>query len=186
MGVDKAFLKLEGKTLLDRALAALRSACGSAAIVGDPAKFAGAAAVFESAAVVGDVLPGCGPLGGIHAALVNSRAELNAILAVDMPFASAELIGFLLGAAEESGAMVTLPRIRDRLQPLCAIYRREFAAIAEQALRAGTYKIDATFAGQHLRVIEEPELVAAGFSERSFLNVNSPEDHRHAADLDLR
>jgi molybdopterin-guanine dinucleotide biosynthesis protein A len=48
--------------------------------------------------------------------------------------------------------------------------------VAEQALRAGKYKIDATFSGVSVRVIKEGELAAAGFAERSFFNVNTPQD----------
>jgi len=177
MGANKAFLDFAGETLLRRALGVLQAACGSVTIVGDPATFA------SGGRVIADVFAGCGPLGGIHAALVDSGAELNAILAVDMPFVSAELVSFLLAEAEESGAVVTVPRTRAGFQPLCAVYRRDFASTAEQALRAGNYKIDTRFASVQPRIIEEPELAAAGFSEKNFLNINTPEDRRRAADL---
>ncbi len=176
MGTDKAFLDFGGETLLCRALGVLKTACGSVKIIGDPAKFTSAGPV------IADVFPGCGPLAGIHAALAASQSELNAILAVDMPFVSAEVVSFLLAVAEDSGAIVTVPRTRAGFQPLCAVYRRDFTFTAEQALRAGNYKIDATFAGVRLRIVDEPELAAAGFSEKNFLNINTPED-RHAADL---
>jgi len=181
MGTNKAFLDFAGQTLLARGLDVLKAACGSVTIVGDPATFAAFGPVVE------DVFPGCGPLGGIHAALSRSSAEFNAVLAVDMPFMSAELVSFLFdaaeAAAEEGGAIVTVPRIRTGFQPLCAIYRRDFTDTAEQALRAGKYKVDATFAHVPLRIVEQPELEAVGFSEKNFLNINSPEDHRAAIDL---
>src|SRR5271157_1138730 len=132
MGADKAFLDFGGQTLLDRALGAMGGVCDRVAIVGDPARFA------KYEAVVADIFSGCGPLAGIHAALVHSSAELNLMLAVDMPFVSAELLAFLFTAAaaehNASHAMVTIPRTSRGLQPLCAIYRRDFSAVAEQAL----------------------------------------------------
>jgi molybdopterin-guanine dinucleotide biosynthesis protein A len=167
---DKAFLDFAGQTLLDRALAVMGTVCDRVAIVGDPAKFRN----YES--VVPDIFPGCGPLAGIHAALLHSSAELNLMLAVDMPFVSRELLGFLFAAAEEGDAIVTVPRSGKGLQPLCAVYRRDFSTVAEQALRAGKFKIDATFSSVSVRVIEEGELAAAGFSEQSFFNVNTPQD----------
>ena|SRR5271157_1292141 len=171
---DKAFLDFAGQTLLDRALGVMGAVCGRVTIVGDPAKFA------KFGSVVADIFPGCGPLGGIHAALVHSSAELNLMLAVDMPFVSSELLAFLFAAAaaehNASHAMVTIPRTSRGLQPLCAIYRRDFSAVAEQALRAGKYKIDAAFSSVPVRVIEERELVTAGYSEQSFFNVNTPQD----------
>lgn len=167
---DKAFLEFSGQTLLDRALAVMGLVCDSTAIVGDPAKFT----KYES--VVADTFPGCGPLAGIHAALLHSPATLNLMLAVDMPFVSRELLAFLFAAAEESDAIVTVPRCGKGLQPLCAVYRRDFSTVAERALRAGKYKIDAAFSNVSVRVIEEDELAAAGFSEQSFFNVNTPQD----------
>jgi len=170
MGTDKAFLEFGDQTLVERALAVVRAVCDRVTIVGDPAKFA------KYGPVIADVFPGCGPLGGIHAALVQSTAELNAMVAVDMPFVSAELLAFLFAAAGKSGAIVTVPRVGKGLQPLFAVYRRGFALVAEEALRAGKYKIDAVFASVSTSVIEESELAAAGFSERSFFNANTPQD----------
>jgi molybdopterin-guanine dinucleotide biosynthesis protein A len=172
--VDKAFLDFRGQTLLDRALGVMGAVCGRVTIVGDPAKFA------KAGSVIADIFPGCGPLGGVHAALVHSLAELNLMLAVDMPFISRELLAFLfdVAAGEDNAghAVVTIPRTSRGLQPLCAIYRREFSAVAEQALRAGKNKIDAAFSSVRVHVIGERELAAAGFSEQSFFNVNTPED----------
>jgi molybdopterin-guanine dinucleotide biosynthesis protein A len=180
---DKAFLDFGGQTLLDRALTVMGAVCGSVTIVGDRVKFAKYRSSKHDAAkygsVVADIFPGCGPLGGIHAALVHSSADLNLMLAVDMPFVSQELLAFLFAAAESEDCRhvtVTVPRTSRGLQPLCAIYRRDFSAVAEQALRAGKYKIDAAFSSVSVRVIDESELAAAGFSERSFFNVNTPED----------
>ena len=167
---DKVFLEFGGQTLLDRALSVMGTVCDRVAIVGDPAKFT----KYES--IVADIFPGCGPLAGIHAALLHSSVELNLMLAVDMPFVSRELLALLFAAAEESDAIVIVPRSGKGLQPLCAVYRRDFLPVAEQALRAGKYKIDAVFSSVSVRVIEEGELAAAGFSERSFFNVNTPQD----------
>ena len=158
----------------------LNAACGSLTIVGDPVTFANFGPVIK------DVFPNCGPLAGIHAALLASSAELSAILAVDMPFVSAKLIGFLFAAAENSDAIVTVPRTRTGLQPLCAIYRRAFASTAERALQEGRYKVDAAFANLTLRIVDEPELTQASFSEDDFFNVNSPDDWRACASREAR
>jgi molybdopterin-guanine dinucleotide biosynthesis protein A len=174
MGADKAFLEFRGRTLLERALAVLGRVCPSVAIVGDPIRFSSYGSVIE------DLYPGCGPLAGIHAALARSSAELNLMLAVDMPFVSEELLAYLFSAAEESGAVVTVPRTRKGLQPLCAVYRREFTNVADLALQKGHYKIDALFPGLSIRIVEEAELEKAGFSERNFFNINTPEDERTA------
>jgi molybdenum cofactor guanylyltransferase len=174
MGTNKAFLDFGGQTLLHRSLAALKSVCDDVMIVGDTTLFA------DFGPVISDIFPGCGPLGGIHAALKHSSADLNLMLAVDMPFISPVLLRFLFAAAEDMGAIVTVPRTSKGFQPLCAVYRRDFAETAESNLRAGKYKIDASFSAVPLRIIDEAELSAAGFSERDFFNINTPADRAAA------
>jgi molybdopterin-guanine dinucleotide biosynthesis protein A len=178
MGADKAFVTLGGRTLLARALDLARSVTADVRIVGDAMKFGAFAPVVE------DVFRGCGPLGGIHAALRASRNDLNLMLAVDLPFVSLALLQFLLTRARGSAAMVTVARAENRLQPLCAVYRCEFADVAEIALQQGQYKIDALFDAAHTQVIGEEELETAGFAPRIFRNLNTPEELARAKDGD--
>ncbi len=168
MGSDKAFVNLDGRTLLARAIDSIGGVTSDVHIVGDFEKFSPFAPVIE------DKFPGCGPLAGIHAALSSSGSDLNLILAVDLPFVSAALLEFLISLAENSSAIVTVPRVGERLQPLCAVYRRPFATLAEAALRAGEYKIDPLFSKTETLIVEEAELQAAGFSPRCVHNVNTP------------
>lgn len=177
MGTDKAFVMLDGRTLLARALELARSVTADVRIVGDAGKFGAFGPVVE------DVFRGCGPLGGIHAALRASSAELNLMLAVDVPFVSRELLQYLIERARSAAsASVTVVRAGGRVQPLCAVYRREFADEAERALRAGRCKIDALFADERTQVIAEEELQSAGFSAAMFRNLNTPEELAEASD----
>jgi molybdopterin-guanine dinucleotide biosynthesis protein A len=184
MGQDKAFLRLDGKTLLDRALTVMGTVCDRVAIVGNPARFLDQVSPISKSAkyesIVADIFPGCGPLAGIHAALMHSTAELNLMLAVDMPFVSRELLAFLFAAAENSDAIITVPRAGKGLQPLCAVYRRGFSVAAQQSLRAGMYKVEVAFSSVSIQVIEEAELKTAGFSKQSFFNMNTPQDRLEA------
>jgi molybdopterin-guanine dinucleotide biosynthesis protein A len=174
MGTDKAFVTLAGETLLARALRLCRAVSNQVLIVGDRRKFGPFASVVE------DVFPGCGPLGGIHAALRASQTNLNLMLAVDVPFVSPALLQWLVARSRESNAMVTVPRALHGWQPLCAIYRRGFADAAEQALDSGRYKIDALFDEASTTVIGEEKLQSAGFSPEAFRNLNTPEELAHA------
>jgi len=171
MGKDKAFVALDGRTLLARALEVARSVTPEVHIVGDSVKFG------QFAPAVEDLFRDCGPLGGIHAALRASQAELNLILAVDIPFVSLALLQYLITRAEQSpSAMVTAARANGGWQPLCAVYRREFADLAENALRGGRYKIDALFDASRTLAIGEEQLAAAGFSATMFRNLNTQEE----------
>jgi len=169
MGTDKAFVTLNGRTLLARMLDLARSVAADVRIVGDPAKFSQVAPVVE------DIFPGCGPLGGIHAALRSSQTELNLIVAVDVPFLSTKFLEFLIAKSRTSRATVTIARTKDGWQPLCAVYRREFGDLAENALQTGRYRIDGLFDPVSTEVIEEDELCQHEFSLGLFRNLNTPE-----------
>lgn len=175
MGADKAFVEFEGRTLLARALELARSVTDNVRIVGNAEKFA------EFAPVVEDVFRGCGPLGGIHAALRASAAALNLMLAVDMPFVPRELLEYLIARARASNVLAFVPRAAGGWQPLCAVYSREFADGAEKALLDGHYKIDSLFDTVTMRAIEETELAEAGFAVRVFGNLNTLEELKAAA-----
>lgn len=175
MGQDKALLLFEGSTLIDRVLAVARAVTPSVRIVGSAHKFQ------DFAATVEDQFPDHGPLGGIHTALRSSDCDSNLILAVDMPYLQPPLLAYLLEQARLSKATVTVPRGKDSWQPLCAVYRREFADLAEPALRAGRNRIDSLFAQISTRVIDESELASHGFSPDMFRNLNTPEEFERAA-----
>jgi len=171
MGTDKAFLRFGQECLLDRALRLAASVTQDIRIVGNPKKLA-----KLSHPVIEDVYPQRGPLGGIHAALCQTPSELNLILAVDMPFIKPEFLVYLTGQARRSAAVVTVPNAFGGLQPLCAVYRRKFADLAEESLHAGKNKIDVLFAGTSTQVITEEQMLSAGFSPEMFRNLNTPED----------
>src|SRR5947209_17610572 len=73
MGSNKALLTLQGATLLQRTHQLLQSVCERVFILGQRKLYGDFGECIE------DVYPDCGPLGGIHAALLNSPTELNQI-----------------------------------------------------------------------------------------------------------
>ena len=112
MARDKAFLELNGRTLLQHALDLVRCVTANIFIVGPSSKFGSFAPVLE------DVVSGRGPLAGIYTALKATTSEMNLILAVDTPFVSAAFIQYLAAQARTTDAAVTYPLISGQSQPL--------------------------------------------------------------------
>ncbi|MBZ5531095.1 MAG: molybdenum cofactor guanylyltransferase [Acidobacteriia bacterium] len=194
MGTDKAALELDGRTLLEHALATLRSVAGDVCV---DICILGSRQLYKDygVEVIEDLFPGCGPLGGIHAALALARAPLNLIIAVDTPFLSPEFLRRLVQRAAESCAVVTAPEIAGYRQPLCAVYSLDFLPIAEQALRSGNYKIVPLFPEGKTLVITEEQMAVAqaadaksadtkparfAFNAGMFDNLNTPQDLERA------
>src|SRR5207248_3356593 len=145
---DKAFLEVNGRMMIDHAIAQAHSVAQDIFIVGPKEKFGAFGRIIK------DIYPDCGPLGGIHAALDRSRTNLTLVLAVDTPFITTEFLKYLLNEAKASNATVTVPKTADGFQPLCAVYSQDFLPIAQAALAAGQYKIDPLFPSDKTEIIE--------------------------------
>jgi molybdopterin-guanine dinucleotide biosynthesis protein A len=185
MGRDKALLHVAGRPLVELALDKLRSLPLAAA-----PRIAGAASDLSShAAVIPDLHPACGPLSGMEAALAATSRPLNVVLSVDMPLLPARFLAWMLQRAETTGALITIPLIGGRPQPLCAIYHRDLLSPITASLLAGNYKVitvmTAAASGQAIDIFNT-ERVASANPEvldwsplplyRWFHNCNTPED----------
>jgi molybdenum cofactor guanylyltransferase len=73
-----------------------------------------------------------------------------------------------------------VPSVNGYYEPLCAVYRKPFAKMADTALAADRNKVDALFQEVSMRVIGDDELASGDFSPAMFRNVNTPEDWREA------
>jgi molybdopterin-guanine dinucleotide biosynthesis protein A len=105
---------------------------------------------------------------------------LNLILAVDMPFLQPAFLRYLVAQARDHTAAVVVPAVGKCLQPLCAVYRREFAEAAERSLAADNNGIERLFAEVQTRVVEQEEWERYGFSEEMFRNLNTAVDWQEA------
>ena len=143
-------IELGGKTLLARAVDTLRTVQLPGAD-SDPAivTVIGQRALLEGAdRAITDSYPGCGPLGGIEAALNDLNRTLTTewalFLPVDMPFLPAGLIDALLGewlGAGRQGAMACHVVVGNRPQPLVSLIHRLLHPYISDALRAGQFRV---------------------------------------------
>lgn len=132
MGRPKAFIELDGHTLLDRAVAALRGAdLDDVVVVGGDRAAVGAA----GHRYVPDTHPGEGPLGGIVTALGAVDADLVVVLACDLLDASSLAVRSLVGALGTGD--VAVPVVDGRAQWLHAVWRRSALPTLDAAFAAG-------------------------------------------------
>jgi molybdopterin-guanine dinucleotide biosynthesis protein A len=104
MGRDKALLPWKRSTLIQSVAGEVFHAAGNVNLIGSPERYGNLG--FP---VISDQIEGCGPLGGLHAALNATSAEWNLVVACDMPAVTRELLEELLSAAESSGADALVP-----------------------------------------------------------------------------
>jgi molybdopterin-guanine dinucleotide biosynthesis protein A len=176
MGTPKQALELNGETLLERQIRLLGEVCGRVAVVGPRVDM-----VPPGVSFIPDLFRSRGPLGGIHAALSESRAEFNLIVACDLPFLQTRFLQHLARVALRAGADVTIPEDRTRrLLPVCAVYRRRTLGMIRGRLAQDLNKADGYFRNARLHVVTWREILRAGFSAHIFDNINRPEDFEEA------
>ena len=135
MGRDKATLKYDGTTLLERTVSTVSPRCSPVFVIAAP----GQPLPAVDAQVLRDEVGGVGPLlatgRGLRAA-ADAGLEVAFVCAVDMPLLDAELIDVLAGPAVRLGADVVLPW-DGRDHYLAGVYRTSLANRVDELVQAG-------------------------------------------------
>ena len=116
---EKAFLEIDGKSLLERKIRVLSSLSDEILVVTNRPQLYSC----EKIRVVRDIEEGIGPLMGLYTGLLNSHTESCFITASDMPFFCTGLFNFMkeLLTEDNAGYDVVIPRIGDNFEPLFAL-----------------------------------------------------------------
>lgn len=177
-GGDKGALRIGPASIFERQLAVLDGVADRVFVVGAER----ALSIGRDVRVVPDRLPGSAALGGIYTALCESTGTHVLVVACDLPFLSSALLARLVElAVEEVDAVV--PRTRDGLQPLCAVYARRLGERVRERIESGHLKIQDLFGAIRVRELGPDELVEFDPDGRLFFNVNTPGDLERAVRL---
>lgn len=168
MGVDKRSLRIDGETLLARAVRRLRD-------VADPIVIAAGSAVpIDGVVCVDDATPGKGPLGGVVAALRASPHRLTAIVAVDMPDLDPWLLRAL--AASWGGEDAVVPLSDGGPEPLHAVYASSSLPTATTVLGGDDVSMRSLLNALIVRYVDVAALYGDDAARRFARNLNAPED----------
>jgi molybdenum cofactor guanylyltransferase len=179
-GMDKAFLRVNGRTVFERTLAVLRTCFPRVVVVSNcPQKYA----AFD-VQVTTDEFVGQGPLAGIHAALGMVELPYAFVAACDMPFLRREPIAFLVRRVVAQDAIV--PSWDGDIEPLHAVYASRLRGSMRQALKDGARAIREFLPSIEVEYVPEAAMRDIEGADESFRNVNTPEEAaRYAVDVHL-
>ena len=181
-GRDKSALTVGGQSILERQIAALSGLVDDILLVG--ARMG--AGVFSSlppagqsprphVRVVPDRIAGCGPLGGLDAALAAAKDDAVVVVACDMPFVTGAFLGRLLELTRDAEAVV--PRTERGYHPLCAAYTRGCRAAVSHRLADRRLKMLDLLEDLRVRELTLAEIETFGSAHRLLANVNTPADY---------
>jgi molybdopterin-guanine dinucleotide biosynthesis protein A len=174
-GADKASLPVGRARIIDRQLEAISALADDVRIVAnDEARYA-----ELGVRVIPDAIADAGPLGGIYSALSDAGHDWTIVLACDLPFVTAALLERLVGEIGSADVDAIAPRSARGLEPLCALYHRRCAAVAQSLIARGELAALGLLDAVRVRVLERDAL-APYDAGALFENVNTPHDHERA------
>ena len=176
MGRDKAWLELDGVTMIERVVAALRPVTGRVTVIANRPEY-----TRLNLTVVADTHTGVGPLEAIRTALANARHPRAVLVGCDLPFVTPELFTHLLQVAGDAQAVVPLDDA-GRLEPLCAVYSTAALGAVTELIAAGDRKVSRLFDRIPTRFVPFAELARLDGARLFFENINSPDDYRRAVE----
>jgi molybdenum cofactor guanylyltransferase len=176
MGTNKALLKLNEKTTIERMVDILKIYFDDIILVTNDLEDY----QFLGVKMVSDHYPGKGPLAGFHAGLMASDYDVNFITACDMPFISGELAATLVNMIDHHDALV--PVINGKMQTLCGVFQKKNVTKIEECIENGRLPIKQLL--DHLNVLYVTEKELQAYTnidlERVFFNMNHPHEYEEA------
>ena len=169
MGEDKSLMRLNGKTLIEYSIDALRPICEKVIISSNNPNYD-----FTGCEVWPDELPDQAPIIGIYSCLKRSKTELNIILSCDIPLMSASMIGFLLAKSAEYD--ITVP-VHDngQIEPLCGVYKKSSQEILKEFIESGNFRLNDCIRSASYQFIPVDAQIPCN-TPNLFLNINTPSD----------
>lgn len=168
MGRDKGMVPLNDRPLVEFAAEVLRKDC-------DPILIGTNDHQYEKFGfpLVGDVIKGIGPIGGIYSCLEYSRTTDNFILSCDMPMISGDLVRYILEHRQHHDAVI--PMFNGRPEPMCAYYRKEITFRLKDQIMNGVYKVQEVVKKLNTRYLDITSELDF-YHDHLFANINSAAD----------
>ncbi len=177
LGVDKAFLEIGGKPIVERVVKRMTAIADEVLLVTNtPEQFA-----YLGLRMVRDVQPGQGVLGGLYSGLLVAGNDYSLVVACDMPFLDLKLLRYMVLLTPEQD--VVIPCVGDMLEPLHAIYSRSCLKPIERALSCGERRVVGFFPEVRVRYVDQREVDILDPRHLSFFNINTPQDLDQARKL---
>lgn len=169
-GSNKALAPwLNSRPVIDSVVAAARTVTDSIIIISPDAQ----PYRHLDIPVYPDIIPGHGPLSGVHTALCMAETPRVLILACDMPAVSPGFLRYM--ASINSYAPVVVPESDSGMEPLHAIWHSSLTHVLEMFMANGLTGMRKILCKLPCRIISKTEISDMGLDHLSLISVNTPE-----------
>lgn len=168
MGFNKAFIELEGQTIIARAAHTMADVFHSPAIIANDTTLYS----HLGLPVYPDVIKDAGSLGGIYTALYHSK-DYAFVVACDMPWLDPGCVRHVLDNVH--GEDCVIPFISGRLHPMHAAWSKGCMKQIEAMINEGNLRINDLLKRLNIKRLTEEHFKGLPI-ERSVENVNTRQD----------
>jgi len=172
MGENKAFIQVEGVPIIKRIYDLFNELFQEVIIVTNQKDLF---SNFDSK-IYSDLIPGKGALGGLYTGIFFSSFHYSFCVACDMPFIKKSLVQYLIEGID--GEDVIVPRTKDGLQPLHAIYSKNCVDPIRKIMEEGKSSIIDFYYQVNVKIVDEKDFLCFDPGGESFINVNTPDELR--------
>ena len=174
LGQEKAWVRVENRTLLERSISRLGSVVNRIIVVRAPGQVLPPLSAGNHIKIVIDEYPNKGPLVGIYSGLKASGERGGLVTACDMPFVEPGLARHLISLSP--GFDIVMPVRRAMYEPLFAFYSGRCIGLIGKMISEGSLKIDRLLDKVKVRLVEQEELDRYDAEGLSFFNINDRVD----------
>jgi len=164
MGQEKGLLLYKNKPFVAHLIELLRFYCDEIIISSNSSNYE----QFNTK-IIPDEYKNCGPLGGLHSALKESKSQKNIVVPCDMPLISLQLLKLL--TRDTRAFDLLYMKNKDETFPLNAIYKKSCLPFIENQLNKKRYRVQDILPLVNSKSIE----LDLDLSSKLF-NVNTKED----------
>ncbi|OGX03125.1 MAG: hypothetical protein A3G87_07090 [Omnitrophica bacterium RIFCSPLOWO2_12_FULL_50_11] len=167
-GQDKALARLDGVTLLERAVKLLRKLNLEPVVMTSREREHS----FLNCRIEKDLIPNCGPIGGLYTACLTFPNTSLLVLTCDMPALTTFVLETLLNQHDRQSLVTLFCTSGNQTQPFPGLYESRLSgSIKKEAIEKNKFSMH-----DFLSTVPEKKLIRSEFSSNFFFNINTKED----------
>jgi molybdopterin-guanine dinucleotide biosynthesis protein A len=172
-GREKYFFVYDGQTFIERLIATLREVVDEIILVAKDPEQEKRLSQLVDIRIISDLRKGIGPIGGLHAGVLEAHGEEVFVVACDMPCVDSRVINRLFDLLEGYDAVIPTWN-GTMLEPLHAVYKKE--ALVQYLRSHASLSLRDMVRSIHSRYVSVRNLQDIDPKLTSFTNINKIED----------